>query len=70
MKDYICNYGVSTFKTMVYINFIKNNLNLEIFYFHVPGYLNTKKSFPICMFEVIASGKCELHIYFTHLKEF
>ena len=33
-------------------------------------YLNTNNSFPICMFVVIASRKCELHIYFTFLQEF
>ena len=38
------------------------------FFFHVNGYLNTKESFPICMFVVMASGKCELHIYFTFLQ--
>jgi len=44
-------------------------VNFEIFCFHVTGYLNTKKSFPICMFVVMASEKCELHIYFTFLQE-
>jgi len=40
------------------------------FCLHVTGYLKTKKSFPICKFVVMASGKCELHIYFTFLLEF
>jgi len=31
MKDYICHYDVSTKKWNVYINFNKNNENLEIF---------------------------------------
>ena len=36
---------------------------------HTEG-LNTKKSFPICMFVVMASGKCDLHIHLTFLQEF
>ena len=55
-------------KANVYINFQKNNVNFEIFCFHVTGYLNTKESFPICMFVVMASGNCELHTYFTFLQ--
>jgi len=39
-------------------------------FLHVTRYLNTKKSFPICMFVVMALGKCELHTYFTFLQEF
>ena len=35
--DYTCHYGVSTLKTKVYINFIINNENLEIFCLHMPG---------------------------------
>jgi len=31
MKDYTCHYGVSTLKTKVNINFIKNYENLKIF---------------------------------------
>jgi len=34
------------------------------------GYLNTKRSFQIGMFVLMTSGKCELNIYFTFLKEF
>ena len=45
------------------VEFQKNIENLEIFCFNLSGYLNTKKSFPICMFVVKASGKCELYIY-------
>ena len=33
-------------------------------------YFNTRKTFPIWMFVVMASGKCVLHIYFTFLQEF
>ena len=44
-------------------------MNFEIFCLHVTGYLNTKKSFPICMFVVMASEKCELHTCFTILHE-
>ena len=43
-------------------------MNFEIFCLHVTGYLNTKDSFPICIFVVMASGKCELHTYFTFLQ--
>ena len=57
-------------KTNVYINFNKNNQNLEIFCLQLTEYLNTRKSFQICMFVVMASGKCELHIHFTFLQEF
>ena len=38
------------------------------FFLHVTGYLNTKESFPICMFVAMAMGKCELHTYFTYLQ--
>ena len=41
------------------------NLN---FFLHVTGYLNTKESFSIGMFVVMAVGKCELHTYFTFLQ--
>ena len=47
---------------------IKNNVNFEIIFLHVTGYSNTKESFPSCMFEVMVSGKCELHTYFTFLQ--
>jgi len=67
MKDYTCQYVVSTQKTNVYINFNKNNENLGIFCLHVTGYLNTTKSFPICMFVVMASGKYGyIHYTFLH----
>ena len=61
MKDYTCPYVQSTKKTNVYINFNKKNVNFEIFGLHITGYFNKKKSFLICMFVVMASGKCELH---------
>ena len=68
MKDYTCHYVGSTYKTNVYINFNKINVNFEIFCLHVNGYSNTKESFPSCMFVVMASGKCEPHTYFTSLQ--
>ena len=43
-------------------------MNFVIFCLRVTGYLNTKESFPICIFMVMASGKCELHTYFTFLQ--
>ena len=52
------------------INFNKNNKNSKIFCLQVTGYLRTRKSFPICMFVVMISGKCYLHIHFTFLQEF
>ena len=67
-KDYTWHYVVSTYNTNVYINFNKINLNFEIFCLHVTRYLNTKGSFPICMFVVMASGKSEIHTYFTFLQ--
>jgi len=70
MKDYNCHYVVSTYKTKVYINFNKNNEYLENFCLRVTGYLNTMKSFPICMFVVMDSGRFDLHIHFTFLQEF
>jgi len=70
MKDYTCHYVESTLKSNVYINLNKNNVNFEIFCLNITGYLNTKKSFPICMFAVIASWKCELHTYLNFLQEF
>ena len=70
MNDNTCHYVVSTLKTIVYINFIKNNENFEIFCLNVTAYLNTSKSFLIGMFVVLASGKCDLHIHFTFLQEF
>jgi len=47
---------------------IKINVKFEIICLHVTGYSNTKESFPSCMFDVMASGKCELHAYFTFLQ--
>ena len=41
---------------------------LKFFFLHVTGYLNTKETFPICVFVVMASGKCELHTYYTFLQ--
>jgi len=55
MKNYTCHYVVSTLHSNVYINFNKNDENLEIICLHVTRYLNTNKSFPICMFVVMAS---------------
>ena len=51
---------------------IKNNENMEIFCFHVNGYtrINTKMSFPNCMFVLMISWKCALHLYFSFLQEF
>ena len=43
-------------------------MNFEIFCLHVTGYSNTKESFQSCIFDVMASGKCELHTYFTFLQ--
>jgi len=40
-----------------------NNGNFEIFCLQLTGYLNTKKSFPISVFVLINSGKCEIRIY-------
>ena len=37
IKDYTCHYRVSTLKTNVYIKFIINNENLEIFCLHIHG---------------------------------
>jgi len=56
--------------TNIHINFNKNYENLEIYCLQVTGYLNKKKSFPICMFVVMALGKSDLHIHFTFLQEF
>jgi len=42
-------------------------VNFEIFCLHVTAYLNTKESFQICMFVLMATGKCELHTYSTFL---
>ena len=44
-----------TKKTKVYINLNNNNENFEIFCLQVTGYLNTRKSFPNCMFVVMAT---------------
>ena len=69
-KDYTCDYVLSTKRKYVYINFNKNNENLEIFCLQGIGYVNTRISFPICMVVVKASGKFDLHIHFTFLQEF
>ena len=47
--------------------FNKINVNFQ-FFLHVTLYLNTKVSFPIGMFVVMAVGKCEHHTYFTFLQ--
>ena len=56
MKVYNCHYVESTLKTNFYINFNKINVNFLIFFLQVTEYLNTKKSFSICMFVVMKSG--------------
>jgi len=61
MKDYTCHYGLSTQKSNVHLVFIKNNENLKYF-LHVTGYLNIKKSYPICMFVVMASRNVSIYI--------
>jgi len=61
---------VEHIKDNVYINLNKNNDNLEIFCLQVTRYLNTMNSFPICMFEVMASGKCDLRMHIIFLQEF
>ena len=43
---------------------------MKIFLFTPTRYLNTKKPFPICMFVIMASGKFDIHIYWTFLQEF
>ena len=67
MKDYTVITPWAQ-KTNVYINLNKINVNFEIFCLPVTGYLNTKESFPFCMFVVMASEKCEFHTYFTFLQ--
>jgi len=42
VKDYTFHYVLSTYKTNVYINFNKNNENLEIFCLQLTGYLITR----------------------------
>ena len=68
MKDYTCHYGVSTWKLNVYINFIKITRISKIFYLHVTGYLNAKKTFPTCRFLLMNSWNRTLHINFTFVK--
>ena len=46
---------------------IKIYIEFENICLHVTGYLNTKKSFPISMFVLMTSGKCDFHIYVFHL---
>ena len=43
-------------------------MKFEIICLHITGYLNTKESFPICMFLVMASEKYQLHTYFNSLQ--
>jgi len=69
MKDYTCHLGVSTKKSNGYLNFIKNIEFIELFCLHVNGYLNKKKSFPVIMFILMTSGKCDFQIYFIFLQE-
>jgi hypothetical protein len=40
------------------------------FFLRINGYLNTRNSFPICMFAFMAPRKCDLHIHITFLQEF
>ena len=68
MKDYTCHFVGSIQMTKVYINFNKINVNFVLIFLHLTGYSHTKESFPSCMFVVMASGKCELHTYFTFLQ--
>ena len=37
---------------------------------HVNWYINGKWSFPNCLFVIMISIKCTLHIYFTFLRQF
>ena len=70
MKDHTFHYMVITWKKNVYINLKKKQWKFENFCLQVTGYLNTRKSFPICVFVVMASGKCDLHIHLTFLQVF
>ena len=38
------------------------------FFLYLTRYLNTKETFPIYIFVLMASGKCEHHTYFTFLQ--
>ena len=49
MKIYNYHCVVITQKTNFYIIFNKNNENFEMFCLQITGYLNTRKSFPICI---------------------
>ena len=44
-------------------------MKIDIFFLQGSGYLNTRKSFSIFMFVVMASGKCD-HKYLTIVQEF
>ena len=70
MKDYTCiTWWVHKRQTFILIS-IKIMRNLKIFCLQITGYLKTRKSFPISMFVVMFSGKCDLHIHVTFLQEF
>ena len=69
MNDYTCYYVERPKRHTFKLISIKK-WDFLIFYLQVNGYLNTKESFPICMFVVMASGKCHLHILFTFLQGF
>jgi len=60
MKDYTCHYVVSTKKAIFTLLSIKIIRICKIVCLHLTAYLKTWKSFPICMFVVMASGKCDL----------
>ena len=68
MKNYTCQNGAAHKRQTFTLISIKIYVNFEIFCLHVTGYSNTKWSFASCMFVVMASGKCELHTYFTFLQ--
>ena len=77
MKDFTCHYVVSTYKTKVYINFNKIEVNFEIFCLHLTGYLNRKEAFSICIFFCLAKmWTSYIYQFFTniltstHLKKF
>ena len=42
----------------------------ENYCLQVTGFLNTRKSFPVCMFVLMASGKCDFQIHFNFLPKF
>jgi hypothetical protein len=69
MKDYTFHYVVITWKKIVYMKVNTNNEKSEIF-FKLNGYLTRRKSLPISMFVLMASGNYDLHIHYTFLQEF